>query len=110
MGGTGNFTIADIQIINADTGVLRVAGTHMVLGVTGNGYVVDSVLMSGFTATASAIAYVAIPANTVPTYSSPDGKTCYVNLGVFTEDGFQPSQSGNISVGFCPPQYNVSRF
>jgi hypothetical protein len=82
----------------------------MILGVTGTGYAVDGVLLSGFTATASAIAYVAIPANTVPTATSLSGKRCYINLGVFTATGFQPAGSGNISVSFCPSTYTVHRF
>jgi hypothetical protein len=109
-GGTGNFTEADIKIIDADNGVMRSTGMHMVLGVTGTGYAVDGVLLAGFTATASAIAYVAIPANTLPTATSLSGKKCYVNLGVFTETGFQPAQSGNIGVSFCPSSYTINRF
>jgi hypothetical protein len=109
-GGTGNFTEADIKIIDHVTGPMHTAGTHMVLGVTGTGYAVDGVLLAGFTATASAIAYVAIPDNTVPTATSLSGKRCYINLGVFTETGFQPAGSGNISVSFCPSTYTVHRF
>jgi hypothetical protein len=109
-GGTGNFTEPDIKIIDHSTGVLHTAGTNMILGVTGTGYAVDGVLLAGFTATASSIAYVAIPANTVPTATSLSGKRCYINLGVFTETGFQPSLAGNIGVSFCPSTYTVIRF
>jgi len=109
-GGTGNFIEPDIKIIDHSTGVLHTAGTNMILGVTGTGYAVDGVLLAGFTATASSIAYVAIPANTVPTATSLSGKRCYINLGVFTETGFQPSLAGNIGVSFCPSTYTVIRF
>ena len=110
MGGIGNFTEPDIKIIDADSGVMHSAGTNMILGVTGTGYAVDGVLLAGFTATASAIAYVAIPDNTVPTATSLSEKRCYINLGVFTETGFQPALAGNVSVSFCPSTYTVTRF
>lgn len=109
-GGTGNFIEPDIKIIASDGTPEHAAGTHMVLGVTGTGYAVDGVLLAGFTVTASEIACDAIPDNTVPTATDPSEKRCYINLGVFTETGFQPAGSGNISVSFCPSTYTVHRF
>ena len=109
-GGTGNFTEDDIKIKDADSGPVHSAGVNMVLAVTGTGYAVDGVLMAGFKATASQIAYTSIPNDTMPTATSLSGKRCYINLGVFTETGFAPSGVGNINVSFCPSSYSINRF
>jgi len=109
-GGTGNFVQKDIKIYDDEGEPVQSSGKNMILGVTGNGYVQDGVLFQGFTATAISIAYVAIPANTLPTATSPSGKRCYINLGVFTETAFIPAGRGNIAVTFCPGAYGVYRF
>jgi len=109
-GGTGNFVQKDIKIYNDEGEPVQSSGKNMILGVTGNGYVQDGVLLPGFTATAISIAYVKIPDNTLPTATSPSGKRFYINLGVFTKTAFIPSGRGNFVVDFCPGSYSVYRF
>lgn len=110
LGGTGSFIVPDIKIIDNESGVLRANGTRMTLKVTGTGVAADGVLLAGFTATAADIIYTTPTSVTVPTAGSLSGKFCFIDLGVFTTTGFQPTSAGHVNVSFCPSSYNITRF
>ena len=109
-GGDGTETIADIKIIDADTGVLHSAGDHMYVEATGDGIVADGYLVSAWNLSSATLGYNAtVPSNTLPLAAGATGKKCYVSLGVFTADAFQPAASGNIGISYCPGSYTVTR-
>jgi hypothetical protein len=110
LGGTGSFIIPDIKIIDDESGVLRADGIRMTLKVTGTGVAADGVLLAGFTVTAANIIYTTPTSVTVPTAGSLSGKFCFIDLGVFTPTGFQPTSVGHVNVSFCPSSYNITRF
>lgn len=111
--GSGNFSIADIKVIDAGTGITESNGDLLVLEVTVDGYVVDGVLLAGLTATAAA--YVSpsvssLPGNTLPIIGSHTGRKVYVEIGRWAADNFYPASPGNIRISFCPGAYTITRF
>lgn len=117
--GSGNFTIADLKVIDAGTGIVdpsgasASAGDILVLNVDVDGYVVDGVLLAGLTATGAAYITTStstIPDDTLPTVSSHSGKEVYIEIGRWTADSFFPSNIGNIRISFCPGAYQITRF
>ena len=78
--------------------------------MTGDGITSDDVLLSGFNLTGATVAYASsVPDNTLPLAAGATGKLCHLDLGVFTETGFLPSESGNFQISYCPGAYTVSR-
>lgn len=109
-GGTGLETVANIEIKDDLGEWVQATGVHIYLAVTGDGIVADGVLLPGFNITGVTVGYNAtIPANTIPTYDDEVGKTCHIDLGVFTVDNFYQSASGNLDVKLCHGSYTVTR-
>lgn len=111
--GSGNFTIADLKVIDAGTGITEADGDVLVLEVTVDGYVVDGVLLAGLTATAAS--YISpsvstVPSDTLPTVSVYAGRKVHIEIGRWTADAFYPSNIGNIRISFCPGAYQITRF
>jgi hypothetical protein len=108
-GGSKTETVKNIEL--AKTGSEPADGHQHWLEITGNGTVVQGRLVAGFTMTAVKDAKGAtITQPTLPTKASPNGRKCVVLLGIWNSGRFQPSQTGNIAVSFCPGAgYTVSR-
>jgi hypothetical protein len=101
--GEGSETFADEKVIDANNGPTHPAGTLMVLRAYVRGYAPDGVLLGGLTLTSAQItAAGSMPSDSLPTATSPSGKTFHHELGRWTADGFSPSQSGNRRLSFCP--------
>lgn len=113
MSGSGNFTIADLLVIDHALGPVGAAGDKLVLEVTVNGYVVDGVLLAGLTAINAA--YVSpitntIDPNTLPTLANYSSRKVFIEIGRFTATDFLPAYPGNIRIAFCPGAYQITRF
>lgn len=111
--GSGNFTIADLKVIDAGTGIVADENDILVLEVTVTGYVVDGVLLAGLTATAAAYVtpYVGtVSDDTLPTVSASTGRKVYIEIGRWSASDFHPVAVGNIRIAFCPGAYQITRY
>ena len=101
MGGEGNLTPEiDLGAIDEDN---PPDDGFVWLEISGEGEVVDDVLLPGFEVQDAEVGSGAeMPSNTVPTANSPSG-TVHVLLGEWHDGEFRPVRCGNIQVGFCPP-------
>lgn len=108
-GGGGTETIAEIKVVDADTGPVAAAGHHLYISANGGGLVVDGVLLPGFDlTTATTATAAAVPGNSLPTASDAAGQ-CRISLGEFTESGFTPNLPGNLAISFCPGNFTITR-
>ena len=110
-GGRGNYTIADIKVLDGKTVSGSLVGKVLWVEIGFNGVTADGVLLPGGDVTsakcsAQGTAGGSIPSNTLPTAKSPNGKKVFYEVGRWTTEGFLPAQRGHISVGFCQ-SYNV---
>ncbi len=111
--GSGNFTIADLMVIDASTGIVADENDILVLEVTVTGYVVDGVLLAGLTATNAdyVTPYVGtVSDDTLPTVSAPTGRKVYIEIGRWSATDFHPADVGNIRIAFCPGAYQITRY
>lgn len=111
--GSGNFSIADLKVVDFTDGPINSPGDLLVLEVTVDGYKVDGVLLSGLTATAASYIYltgVGISDDTLPTISATTGRKVYIEIGRWTDSSFLPAEGGNILISFCPGAYQIKRF
>lgn len=111
--GSGNFTIADLMVIDAGTGIVADENDILVLEVTVTGYVVDGVLLAGLTATAAAYVtpYVGtVLDDTLPTVAASTERKVYIEIGRWSASDFHPSDVGNIRIAFCPGAYQITRY
>ncbi len=111
--GSGNFTIADLMVIDAGTGIVADENDILVLEVTVTGYVVDGVLLAGLTATAAAYVtpYVGtVSDDTLPTVAASTGRKVYIEIGRWSASDFHPADVGNIRIAFCPGAYQITRY
>jgi hypothetical protein len=112
-GGSGAKTIEDIAVVSGSIRPNSMDGKLLWVEITGTGLVVDDVLLPGFDITGANCSATSttgdnLPDPTLPTKDSPRGRIC-VEIGRWTTDNFTPSQIGNIGIGFCPGNFNVSR-
>jgi hypothetical protein len=112
-GGNGNKTVEDIKVLDRKTVAATLVGKKLWVEIGFNGVVADGVLLPGGDVTsakcsAQSTAGKDLPPNTLPTAKSPNAKKVFYEVGRWTKDGFFPSRTGHISVGFCPGGYNIS--
>lgn len=104
----GNEVINDINL--AAVGSEPSNGTRVWIKATGSGNEIDDILYPGFKLTnASVLTNNSTPTNTSPTADSPASKDYHILLGIWNNNRFSPSASGNIQVGFCG-SYQITRF
>lgn len=111
-GGDGTKTFADIKVVDSGTGPVGGAGDHLYIEAVGDGVTSDGVLIPGWNLTPGSTSTgtnSTVPSNTLPTAASPDGKNCYIDLGVFTDTEFLSASVGNIAIYFCIGGYTVLR-
>jgi hypothetical protein len=113
-GGLGNKTIDEILLFNKSQGTNGTwVGSNeqtLIITVTGNGTATDGVLDPIFNLQNAVASVGSAGANTFPTATNLNGKTCYLMLGAFIEKGFAPSSIGNFTVGLCWGSYNINRY
>jgi hypothetical protein len=109
-GGEKGHFIDDIRIKDADGKVL-ITDKKMYLKITGDGVVVNDVLVAGFNLTGTPeVEYTNSPPNPkLPTAKAPTGGYYYLLLGEFKGNSFTPAQAGNVDISFCMASYYVSR-
>jgi hypothetical protein len=99
-GGAGNETIAAVTL--GTVGTEPADGIFQWIAASVTGLVEDAVLLPGGDLTAAVPGSGAsLPANTIPTASSPAG-TLYISLGSWLGGKFIPAACGNIQVAHCP--------
>lgn len=108
-GGSGNQPVADIKVVDADTGPIGAPGQSLILTAAGDGLVVDGILMPEFDVTGVTQSEGTPGSNTLPTVDSPSG-SCEVYLGMFNATGFRPAGPGNIVINFCYGGFSPSRY
>lgn len=111
-GGTGNEIVDEILLYDLSTDTWSGgAGQHLQLEVSGAGQETSGILDPIFNVSGATVSIVtAMDANTLPSSGDVSGKSCFVSLGVFIDEGFMPAESGNIGVQFCWGGYIPSRF
>jgi len=110
LAGDATIWVDDILLYDGTTAEWEgIDGDLLWIALTGDGVVVDSVVLPGFNGTAATTAIgTAAPANTIPAYDDAAG-LLHIVLGQFSATGFIPVAPGNINVGFCPGTFSTIR-